>query len=570
MTIIAFDTETKGLDWWDDRQQAFLATWADANGEYVADLSKADDVARFQAALETADVLVCHNLSFDVHQVRETIGWDAIAEGKECHDTDLMARVLRPVVGAGKGTYKLKNLGKIHVRDDATDTEEAIAELAKQIGTSLNKQGGHYDVWRAFPKELEEYAMMDVRLTFDLFTKFSQESAPPVMELEDQVAPILIEAERIGVALDKPVVKALNEKFEAEHERLYNELVETFGEKALGGEGSEQALLDALEEIGVPLYRKTDAGKLATNKFALQEFEEEFPVLSLFGDYRQVGKFLSTYLRPMKDRDVIHTSFYQCGAWTGRMSSARPNMQNIPSKAGKEVRSVFVPREGCSFAVSDYDGIEIRLLAHYLHDEGFKALLRDGHDPHAWMAAQIHGGAPEEYFKGTEGQPIRDDAKNTLFAIVYGAGAPRVADMNNMDKAEAKALISKIKASLPRYHRLNGRIRKKVQVSGYVTTLFGRKQMVKRDKAYVGLNAIIQGSAADIMKQGLVNVAEALKPIGWYPLLVVHDEVISEGPTEYADEALRLQNDALNRAYDLDPPLKVTGAVVHTNYADAK
>lgn len=244
-------------------------------------------------------------------------------------------------------------------------------------------------------------------------------------------------------------------------------------------------------------------------------------------------------------------------------------MQNIPKRAGKEVRSMFVPRPGHAFVVCDYDSIEIRLLAYYMANERFRQLIEDGHDPHAWMAAQIHGGEPADFAKGTDGEETRNVAKNTLFAITYGAGAPRVSDMNQISREDAKALISKIKGSLPGYHRLQGRIRKKVASVGHVNTLFGRKQIVKKDKAYVGLNALIQGSAADIMKQGLVHVASTVAEYGATPLLVVHDEVVVETPIENAERVLELTEQGMRDAYDLTPSLEVSGGVVTTNYADA-
>lgn len=246
-------------------------------------------------------------------------------------------------------------------------------------------------------------------------------------------------------------------------------------------------------------------------------------------------------------------------------------MQNIPVRAGSEVRDVFVARPGRRYVVSDYDSIEVRLLAHYLGSRGesYRQLIRDGHDPHAYMAAQIHGGEMADFVKGSAGEKERAIAKNTMFAITYGAGAPRVADMNNIEKAAARELIRVIKEGLPGYHRLMQRLKQKVATVGYIQTIGGRMSPIKREKSYVALNAVIQGSAADIMKYGLVAVAEALAPIGWRPLLVVHDEVISEGPEESAEQALALQNEAMASAYALDPPLLVSGKIVE-RYGEAK
>jgi DNA polymerase-1 len=245
-------------------------------------------------------------------------------------------------------------------------------------------------------------------------------------------------------------------------------------------------------------------------------------------------------------------------------------MQNIPKAAGKNVRSMFIPREDHVFVVFDYDSIEVRLLAYYMASERYRKLIRDGHDPHAYMAASIHGGEINAFEKGGPRDAERSSAKNTTFAITYGAGAPRVSDMNKIPKDDARALIKKIKSALPGYYRLNRRIKRKIGEVGYINTAFGRRQVVDREKAYIGLNSLIQGTAAEVMKQGLVNVNEVVRPLGGTPLLVVHDEVVVECPTEASEEIMAKMPEAMcNIGVDLDPPLEVTGGIVTTNYSDA-
>ena len=575
--MIGFDTETRGLDWFDPEHQAFLATWADARSEYHIPLLDSKDRKRFNDIMKKEKALVAHNTKFDVHQVRATTGYDALSNGHELHDTDIMSRVLYPE-GQRKGSrggHGLKNLAQVYLRADAADAEDAIKEMGKSIGLkTLKKTGAYYDVWRAYPEVMEEYARLDARYTYDLFHRFAAEMAQndkarEVYELEMRVLPILIQAEAIGVQVDQAAVQSLLGEWQPVHDELYEWLCKQLGEESLTGEGSQDKLREALLDAGVPLHRKTDGGILSTDKYALQEFEDEFEVVAKLTEWRTAKRFLDTYIGPMVDRDVVHASFQQAEAWTGRMSCRRPNMQNIPKRTGKEVRAMFVPREGYSFVVCDYEGIESRLLAYYLGDDEYRQLFREGRDPHAWMAAQIHGGDPEDYGKETPNRALRDKAKHTTFAITYGAGAPRVSDMNKISRDEAKALISKLKASLPGWHKLNRRIRNKVENLGYVNTIYGRKNPVNKDKAYVGLNALIQGSAADIMKRGLVNVDEAVSDLGGRPLLVVHDEVVIEVPTENAQEALRRTEAAMVEAYDLDPQLAVEGSVVHTSYADA-
>ncbi len=476
--IIAFDSETRGLSWFNEDERAFLATWADADGEYQADLSKPRETARFLSAIKRADVLVAHNFSFDCHHVREATGHDILdtpkyRAGKQVlADTDLMSRVLMPE-GQRKGEmggHGLKNLSKVFLRADADGAENHIKEMAKAIGLrTLKQQGAYYEVWRAYPEAMEKYARDDARFTYDLYQKFLSkftDELRAVYDLEMQVMPILIRAEQRGVRLDPVAVEKLTRWAKRERNRLQKYLIAEFDEQALGGEGSDAALIEALQKIGVPLHRTTPTGQLATNKFALQEFEDDFPQIGALMEHRRMELFLSTYLEPAAGREVIHPTFFQCGAWTGRMSCARPNMQNLPKHGGdkmaREARSMFIPRAGHSFVVADFESIEVRLLAFYLGDQGFRDMIEMGLDPHAWMASNIHGGAMEDYLKGTSGEELRAAAKNSLFAITYGAGKRRIGDMNKITEDEAKRLISTIKGSLPGYYRLNDRIRRKI------------------------------------------------------------------------------------------------------------
>lgn len=568
---ISFDTETKGLDWWSPDEQAFLASWADEGGEYVADLADPEARERFIAALRAAKTIVCHNLPFDVHQTRETLGIDVLELGAELHDTHIKSVVLFPSSRqSGPGGHGLKHLSKVHLRADAGDAEQDIERMAKEIGLRTIKQtGAYFDVWRAYPDVMEHYAALDARFTYDLDDKFTPQlgALKQVYDLEMAVMPVLIRAEAKGVAVNQPYVQELKAQFTTDLEAVQARLVETLGEDFEGAK-----LADILVELGVPLWRKTPTGQVATHVFALQEFEDDHPVIGDLQEYRRLTKFLSTYIGALDGRDVVHPSFMQVGAWTGRMSCRRPNLQNWPKRAGKEVRATLVPRPGHAFVVCDYESIEIRLLAYYLGDPDFRQLIEDGHDPHAWMAANIHGGEMSMYLKGTPGEAERAVAKNTLFAIVYGAGAPRVSDMNKIPVEEARALIAKIKSSLPNYKRLQARIRNKVETLGYVNTVYQRKQIVPKDKGYVGLNALIQGSAADIMKLGIVGVDAAVKDLGAVPVLFVHDEIVVECPSEHAEECARRMELAMVQPgidLGLKPALSVEGSITDKSYADA-
>lgn len=568
--VIAFDCEARGLDWFDHDHRAFMYTWADEAGEYMAREGDEEAIREFTDALREADVLVAHNFPYDAHQVRESLGLDVLTLGKQIRDTLMESQVLHPS-GQQRVKHGLKDLAQIYLRHDAKAEEDAIAQAAKDIGLRTLKQtGAYYDVDRAYPEMMARYAVMDARHTFDLDSMFMPKASgaeQKIIDLEMSVMPILIRAEAKGVAVDTHVVQRLKAEYYTAQNEVYELLVETLGEDIEGKD-----LADKLIEAGVPLTRRTPTGTLSTNAYALAQFEDDYEIIGQLQEYRRLTKFLSTYIGALDGRAVVHPSFRQNGAWTGRMSCSRPNLQNFPKRAGKEVRATLIPRPGCAFVVCDYESIEARLLAYYLGDDSYRQLIEDGHDPHAWMAAQIHGGEPADYAKGTPGQPLRDSAKNTTFAIMYGAGGPRVADMLKIPIPDAKSLISQIKGTLPGWWDLQRRVKNKVETLGHVNTIYGRKQMVSREKSYVGLNALIQGSAADIFKLGLVEVASAVEPYGAVPLLFVHDEIVVECPAEAAINVELAMHTAMTQPgvdLGLRPRLSVESSITEESYACA-
>lgn len=575
MYAVAFDTETKGLGWWREDEQAFLATWADADGTYAADLSDGAQVRRFRAAIDRADIIIGHNLKFDVHQIRYTLGFDPIA-GKIVADTETLFRLLHPEYVL----HGLKPLAELRLGDRSRDPEEAIKEMGKSLGLNMSKQNmtpqAYYIIYQAYPKIMTDYALADARFTYDLWALAMEElenadpRIRPLYELEMRVMQVLLTAEEYGVATDQHQCAALKIEYQTERAAVREELVEAFGETALGGEGSEAAMIEALLSMGVPLTEVTDSGKLATNKRALQPFAKDFPILEQLFELRRLDRFLSTYIGAIEGNDVIHTNFSSIGAWTGRMACRSPNMQNFPKRAGKEVRSVLVPRPGCAFVVMDFESIEMRLLAHYLGDEGFRQMVVE-RDSHAWMASQIWGGVPEDYAKGGPQEHLRNLAKNILFAITYGAGGPRVQAMlldagMDVSVGRAKEIASVIKKSLPGYYKLMKRIRRKIEDVGYVNTILGRKNPVKKDKSYVGLNALIQGSAADVMKLAWVKIDEIE---GAHPVLVVHDEAVVECAIEDAERIRDAMVDAMEHCIEISVPLSVSASITTESYAAA-
>jgi DNA polymerase I-like protein with 3'-5' exonuclease and polymerase domains len=581
MNAIAFDTETKGFDWWDPFNQAFLVTWADAAGTWAADVSDEAGIGRFRKACEDAEIIIGHNLKFDVHQVRHTLGFDPVA-GKQVADTDTLSRLLHPELSQ----HGLKPLAVVYLGDTSADAQDKIKEMGKELGLNMSPQNmtpqAYWIIYKAYPKIMTDYALQDARMTYDLWEKFSAEIEQPefakiqyLYELEMEVQSLLMEAEEVGITTDQDQARVLKERFTSDREATHGRLEEVLGSQALGGEGSEQALIEALLALGVPLVEVTDSGKLATNKKALQPFVKDFPIIEDLFEMRRLDRFLSTYIGPIERNYVIHTNFVPIGAWTGRMACRSPNMQNWPKRAGKEVRSVLVPRPGYAFVVCDFESIEMRILAYYLGDQEFREMVVE-RDSHAWMASQIWGGEPSEYAKGGPQDNLRALAKNILFAITYGAGGPKIQSMlrdagMEVSVPRAKEIASVIKKSLPGYWRLMKRVRSKIENLGYVNTILGRKNTVNKEKAYVGLNALIQGSAADIMKLACRDICEVYALDNEINLLlVVHDEAVIECPISVADAVLTKVTSIMEHCIpQLPVPLSVEGSITTESYAHA-
>jgi DNA polymerase-1 len=602
--MIAFDTETRNLRSWEG--SAFLATWADADHEHAETLESAM-VSPFRIALGDNETLIAHNAKFDAAQLRTTIGYDVFEHGHTLHDTALMSRI---VYGRQLPNHRLETLSEKFLPDGGkAKTKASITEIYQSLTgrSSMAHDDAYYDVWSANPEALEDYAMADVRDTYDLFHVMWPllEEDPKLMQvykLELALQRVIYDAEKRGVRIDPAAVDRLQTQHAKAELHAAAELeMELDVEPALlEGEGSTERLRDALLAAGTPLTELTDEGHLAVNRKALAAHAQRPEVKALF-DWRRARKFQQTYLEPLVGREVVHPDYMQAEAWTGRMSCRRPNLTNLPKRndegaTNDRIRSVFVPREGHSFVVCDFDSVEPRILAFYLGDEGYRKVVAEGRT-YELACQAAWGGVPEDYAKGGPKEELRNVGKMIYLAIAYGAGGRAVRDQINAmappeyhvdldwskdpdnpydTPPQAQALKKRIVASIPGFDALAssnrrnpGRIMKQLQDQGYVRTIYGRKQFVPKDRMYVGLNALIQGSAADVFKLAAVEVAKVTADLGAQQLLFVHDELVLEVPSEHAEECLRRTQNAMRGAIELDPPLEVDGSITEVSYAHA-
>jgi DNA polymerase I-like protein with 3'-5' exonuclease and polymerase domains len=603
--MLAVDTETTGLDWF-DKHYPFLATASDYDRDVVFRVVehptlKSDvtgDLDALTTSVMLADALIFHNAPFDIHMMVKYLDF-TLEEllSKPIYDTSILARIVLGEgnwVGKHQGGFGLKELATHYIDADAGKYETAIREcmvsmgLIKKVNQQKLPDGCYYEVWLAYPEIMEEYALMDTRYTYDLYhvlMDMASDDHKACFEMECQVQPTLIRMEHKGLRVDPGRSKELYEEFKPLLDKQHSDLMALAGDD-FNPDGND--VIEFLSAHGVEIEERTPTGQVSTAAWVLERYAGN-PAVDALLDYRRTEKMMSTYIIPIQDREVVHTNFWQVGAGTGRMSSSKPNMQNIPSRRGQEFRSVFVARPGHKLIVADYRSVELRILCYYVNDERLMEMIAGG-DFFSTLGTDMYGTEDQSKW------PVpRDHIKNGVYASVYAAGGATIARTigGGMTAEEGKELKAKIEAALgPKYTnawRKEGgewlrqypdlgdgfvqRCRKTVKKRGWLRTLDRRILRLAPDDAYKGPNWIVQGSAAGIMKVGLHRAAVALEEFDAYPLLVVHDEIVAESPERYAEEALWDMRDAMASAADLDPTglLQLdTSGVICENYGQAK
>ncbi|MGZ4400429.1 MAG: DNA polymerase, partial [Gaiellaceae bacterium] len=289
------------------------------------------------------------------------------------------------------------------------------------------------------------------------------------------------------------------------------------------------------------------------------------------------------YLEPLPARldpatGRLHTTFNQLVAAPGRLSSSNPNLQNIPvlTDLGSQIRACFVAPEGSRLIVADYSQIELRLMACLAQEPALIEAYHRGDDVHRVTAAAVAGIPVEEVTKVQ-----RERAKATNFGIMYGLSAFGLSEQVGIPQEEAKAFIEAYFARYPHVAAFREKVIADAAAAGYVTTIFGRRRPVPELRARtfrerslgerLAVNAVLQGSAADIIKVAMIDAARAYDEAGMGARLVlqVHDELVVEAPAAEIERAVEILRCAMCGAYAMDPPLEVA-AGVGDNWLDAK
>jgi DNA polymerase-1 len=320
---------------------------------------------------------------------------------------------------------------------------------------------------------------------------------------------------------------------------------------------------------------------MSTAADVLETLAETHPIAQKMLDYRQIAKLKSTYVDALpllidSDSGRLHTTFNQCGAATGRLSSSNPNLQNIPirTELGREIRAAFVPRPGWKLIVADYSQIELRLLAHMSHDAVLTEAFRNGEDIHTRTAAEVFGVPPLMVTP-----EHRRSAKAVNFGIVYGQTPFGLAQALGIERREAETYI---RAYFERYSGVRRFIDKtiaEVRRSGVAVNLFGRRRPIpdmnsrnpnaRNFAERTAVNTPLQGTAADLIKLAMIRIDEKLRGLQTRMLLQVHDELVFEAPPEEVDQVRAMAKTEMEGVRKYDVPLLVDVGV-GDNWRDAK
>ncbi|MEY4640719.1 MAG: hypothetical protein RLZZ227_713 [Pseudomonadota bacterium] len=358
---------------------------------------------------------------------------------------------------------------------------------------------------------------------------------------EIPLVPVLTRIEENGIRIDVDVLGKHSQELAKRLQELEREAFTMAGEEFnLGSPAQLQKIL--YEKLGCPVLGKTATGQPSTAESVLQELAETYPLPRVIVEHRGLSKLKSTYtdklpLEIHPETKRIHSNFQQAVAATGRLSSTEPNLQNIPirNEEGRRIRQAFIPDSGKLLMSADYSQVELRIMAHLSRDKGLVTAFAEGLDVHRATAAEIFGCSLEAVSSDQ-----RRSAKAINFGLIYGMSAFGLAKQLAIGRAEAQEYVERYFERYPGVREYMENTRTQANELGYVETLFGRRlylpdirasnQNLRKAAERTAINAPMQGTAADIIKQAMIAIDQWLKvaDLDAKMVLQVHDELVFE------------------------------------------
>ncbi len=573
----AFDTETTsprpraarlvGLSFsWRESEAWYLPVRAPA-GEQALDETKALE-ALAPILADAGLAKIGQNIKYDMIVLRNAgLQVEGIA-----FDTMIAAYVL----DADRRSYALDSLATDLLGVRMTPISDLIGKGKKQITMD-----------QVPLDRIADYACADADITYRLAGILEKRLRDGGLQelyekIELPLIRVLAEMEYRGIGFDGEVLAEMSQWLEKEIEKIEKQIHAEAGEE-FNVASPKQLSKILFDKLGMPRGRRTKTGA-STNSEVLEGLAMSHPLPGLVLEYRQLTKLKSTYVDTLPqmvlpETGCIHTSFHQTGTTTGRLSSSDPNLQNIPirTEIGERIRQAFVPSDPGNILLSaDYSQIELRILAHMSEDEALRRAFEEDRDIHRFVAAQIHHVKMDEVTS-----QMRRAAKAVNFGIVYGLTPYGLSRDLAVPVDEAQAFINEY---FERYPGVKGFIEETItraHEAGFVTTLCGRRRplpglkdknrMVRQFAERAAVNAVIQGTAADMIKIAMIRLHDRLsaEPPEARMLLQIHDELLFELPPDCEERLTQTVVEEMTGALVLQVPVKVNVAAGR-NWMEAK
>ena len=560
---VCFDTETTSLDSLQAELVGIAFSWDNHKGYYLSipkDQHQSQIVIQeFRPFFENKEIeKIGHNLKYDLKVLLKN---QIIVEGP-LFDTMIAHYLINPDM-----RHNMNILAETYLNYKPQSITELIGKKGKnQISmreVDLVKQ--------------TEYSVEDADITFQLKHYFQRElSNANTISLYDKVelplVKVLASMESEGINLDTQFLKELSKTLFSDIKILEKNIFEEAGEsfnlaspKQLG-----VILFDKLKLVEKP--KKTKTGQYSTAEDILSFLAKTHPIVANILEWRSLQKLQTTYVLALPeeinpDTGRIHTTYNQAVASTGRLSSNKPNLQNIPIRTlkGQEIRKAFIPKDNNHLLMAaDYSQIELRIIAALSKDPSMIKAFQNNEDIHAATAAKVF-----EVPLTKVSREQRGNAKTINFGIIYGVSAFGLSQQTNLNRTESKELIDTYYKTYP---KLKEYISKQVDFArehGYVETVLGRRRylkdinsqnsIVRGSAERNAINAPIQGSAADIIKLAMIKIHQKINEENWQSkmLLQVHDELVFDVLKSEKNDFEKMVKNCMECAFDIGLPLVV-------------
>jgi DNA polymerase-1 len=565
--MFAFDTETEGLNPLVDPCVGISLCVKEGTAYYipfghkdVQQLSQHEVVAALKPIFEDENIKkILHHAKFDL-EVISTLG---IETKGVVFDTLIAAHLITK----DWQRIGLKYLSEFYLHEPMLSFEEVVKDnkyknfsyVPLELATRYAAADAHQTI-RLKPileKELKQQKLLDLYNNIEL---------PAMLVLYDM--------EKEGIDIDTAFLSDLNVRITADIQRIEQEICDSIGMMvgAYNLNSPRQVEQILFTKLQLPPQKKSAKGSYSTDQEVLQALSSLHPVPGLLMKFRELSKLKSTYVDALPEYINphtlrIHTTYNQTSVATGRLASYDPNLQNMPTDStgyGIEIRAAFRPKEGQLFLSADYSQIELRILAHLSGDKNLTNAFLHGHDIHAETAARIFD-VPLDQVVSDQ----RQIGKRINFSILYGMTPFGLSSDMGISFPEAKKYIDKYFEQYPGVSAWMEQVVVDTKHNGFVQTFWGRKRYVpgiheKNRSLYeearrIAINTIPQGTASEIVKQGMITLQKALKDrnLGAKILLQIHDELLLTVPVQEIQETEALVKDVLEHVVAWSIPLEV-------------